>query len=251
MHGATLARASALGARTTASSSSAATASRPAAPLRGVGAPGSRGGGRPGSLSRRRGVSIVAMAGRRKRQQKRKEKSSSSSPPASPSPASSGDPAASPASPSASTNDASPPRGPERLSQNDWAEIERQNAIAAAAKAAAPGPGPARDGILDKLLSSDAMLLFAVDGVCPELVNGRVAMFGFFTALIKELVTGQSFTTQLVRPCRGVVAWRAATCHVDSQQQPHVSNIHVIISPRLSSNHRSFRLRTDQPRRAA
>ncbi|EEH51027.1 uncharacterized protein MICPUCDRAFT_54682 [Micromonas pusilla CCMP1545] len=137
------------------------------------------------------------MAGRRKKQQKRKEKSSSSSPPASPSPASSGDPAASPASPSASTNDASPPRGPERLSQNDWAEIERQNAIAAAAKAAAPGPGPARDGILDKLLSSDAMLLFAVDGVCPELVNGRVAMFGFFTALIKELVTGQSFTTQL------------------------------------------------------
>ena len=96
----------------------------------------------------------------------------------------------------------------------------RKDAIAASAKAAAPGPGPARDGILDKLLSSDAMLLFAVDGVCPELVNGRVAMFGFFTALIKELVTGQSFTTQLVRPCRGVVARRAATCHVDSQQQP-------------------------------
>ena len=29
--------------------------------------------------------------------------------------------------------------------------------------------------------SSDAMLMFGVDGCVPEVVNGRVAMFGFFT----------------------------------------------------------------------
>ena len=41
------------------------------------------------------------------------------------------------------------------------------------------------------------MLLFAVDGAVPEVVNGRVAMLGFFTALIKELATGETFTSQL------------------------------------------------------
>ena len=61
----------------------------------------------------------------------------------------------------------------------------------------APAPGPAGTGILDKALGSDAMLLFAVDGAVPEVVNGRVAMFGFVTALVNELVTGKSFTTQL------------------------------------------------------
>lgn len=88
-------------------------------------------------------------------------------------------------------------RGPERLSARDWAEIESENARARDAMGAAPRPGPAGTGLIDKAFSSDAMLMFGVDGCVPEVVNGRVAMFGFVSALITELATGKSFTTQL------------------------------------------------------
>ena len=58
-------------------------------------------------------------------------------------------------------------------------------------------PAPAGDGLLERAFSADAQLLFAVDGCVPEVVNGRVAMFGFFTAALTEIFTGKSFTTQL------------------------------------------------------
>jgi hypothetical protein len=89
-------------------------------------------------------------------------------------------------------------RGPERLSKKDWAEIDAENARAREQLGSAQNSaGPAGTSFLDKALSADAMLLFSVDGCVPEVVNGRVAMFGFFTALLKELITGESFTTQL------------------------------------------------------
>ena len=50
---------------------------------------------------------------------------------------------------------------------------------------------------MERAFSADAQLLFAVDGCVPEVVNGRVAMFGFFTAALTEIFTGKSFTTQL------------------------------------------------------
>ena len=88
-------------------------------------------------------------------------------------------------------------RGPERLSQKDWAEIEAENTRARDAMGAAPAPGPAGTGLIDKAFSSDAMLMFGVDGCVPETVNGRVAMLGFVSAFFTELATGKSFTTQL------------------------------------------------------
>ena len=88
-------------------------------------------------------------------------------------------------------------RGPERLSKQDWAEIEAENTRAREAMGAAPAPGPAGTGLIDKAFSSDAMLMFGVDGCVPETVNGRVAMLGFVSAFFTELATGKSFTTQL------------------------------------------------------
>jgi hypothetical protein len=143
--------------------------------------------------SSRHGLRVVAMGRRSKSKKARRDAPDTAEAPvaaptsASPAPAAPAAPAARPAE----------QRGPERLSANDWAEIEAENARAREGLGSAPAPSPAGTSLLDKALSADAMLLFAVDGAVPEVVNGRVAMFGFFTALIKELATGESFTSQL------------------------------------------------------
>mmetsp|Transcript_19347 Transcript_19347/g.48340 ORF Transcript_19347/g.48340 Transcript_19347/m.48340 type:complete len:238 (+) Transcript_19347:428-1141(+) len=92
----------------------------------------------------------------------------------------------------------SQPRGPERLSAKDWDEIELENQRAKGMLGGPASAGPAGTGLLDKALSSDAMLTFGIDGCVPEAVNGRVAMLGFTSALLVEVATGRSFTTQLV-----------------------------------------------------
>ena len=140
-------------------------------------------------------ASIVAMAKRKKRKEKsrRKENEGGSAPaPAAPAPAA---PAQSPAAASAPAPAA--PAGRARDNEIDWAEIERNNEQARAAMGAPSTPAPAGDGLLERAFSADAQLLFAVDGCVPEVVNGRVAMFGFFTAALTEIFTGKSFTTQL------------------------------------------------------
>jgi len=52
-------------------------------------------------------------------------------------------------------------------------------------------------GAFDKALSVDSLLVFGCDGVLPELVNARVAMFGVLTGLVVEVTTGKSFVEQL------------------------------------------------------
>ena len=152
-----------------------------------------------GSSSARHGLRVLAMGRRSKSKKARQNKDA---------PAADAPVAALTSAPAAPAAPASVPaaqegrpgdqqKGPERLSAKDWAEIDAENARARETLAGAPSPGPAGTSMLDKALSADAMLLFAVDGCVPEVVNGRVAMFGFFTALVKELATGESFTTQL------------------------------------------------------
>lgn len=140
----------------------------------------------------RRAPRVVAMGRRSKKRKDRQRPNDDGS---------SGAPASAPATTSSAASPPAPPptlpRGPERLSAKDWAEIDAENERSRASLDPGPGPGPAGTGLLDKALGADAMLLFAVDGAVPEVVNGRVAMFGFVTALIVELTTGRSFTTQL------------------------------------------------------
>ena len=143
--------------------------------------------------SSRRGLRVVAMGRRSKSKKARRDAPDTAEAPVA-ARTSGSPPAAAPSAPGARPADQ---RGPERLSANDWAEIEAENARAREQLGSAPAPGPAGTSVLDKALSADAMLLFAVDGAVPEVVNGRVAMFGFFTALIKELATGETFTSQL------------------------------------------------------
>ena len=159
-------------------------------------APASR---RATPASGRRVARVVAMGRRAKSKKSRQKKGEGASAPAPVDGATAAAPAAAPVAAPAAAPAPSPetPRGPERLTAKDWAEIEEANERARATLEPAPAPGPAGTGILDKALGSDAMLLFAVDGAVPEVVNGRVAMFGFVTALVNELVTGKSFTTQL------------------------------------------------------
>ena len=138
--------------------------------------------------SSRHGLRVVAMGRRSKSKKARRD---------APDTAEASVAAPTPGAPAAPGARPADQRGPERLSASDWAEIEAENARARERLGSAPAPGPAGTSLLDKALSADAMLLFAVDGAVPEVVNGRVAMFGFFTALIKELATGESFTSQL------------------------------------------------------
>ena len=141
---------------------------------------------------------VVAMAGRKKRKdksRKAKQDKEGGSSPAAPASAPVETPAAGQAPVAAP---APPPARRARDNEVDWGEIERNNESArSAAGGSQSAPAPAGDGLLEKAFSADAQLLFAVDGCVPEVVNGRVAMFGFFTAMLNELITGKSFTTQL------------------------------------------------------
>jgi len=49
----------------------------------------------------------------------------------------------------------------------------------------------------ERALSVDSLLVFGADGVLPELVNARVAMFGVLTGVVVEVTTGKSFIEQL------------------------------------------------------
>ena len=46
-----------------------------------------------------------------------------------------------------------------------------------------------------KVLTPQQVLAF--EGWAPEVINGRLAMLGFLTAVVQEIATGQSFTEQL------------------------------------------------------
>jgi hypothetical protein len=45
-----------------------------------------------------------------------------------------------------------------------------------------------------KVLTPQQVLAF--EGWAPEVINGRLAMLGFLTAVVQEIATGQSFTEQ-------------------------------------------------------
>ena len=49
----------------------------------------------------------------------------------------------------------------------------------------------------ERALSVDSLLVFGCDGVLPEIVNARVAMFGVLTGTVVEVATGKSFAEQL------------------------------------------------------
>jgi hypothetical protein len=38
--------------------------------------------------------------------------------------------------------------------------------------------------------------VLAFEGWAPEVINGRLAMLGFLTAVVQEVATGHSFATQ-------------------------------------------------------
>ena len=44
----------------------------------------------------------------------------------------------------------------------------------------------------ERALSVDSLLVFGCDGVLPEIVNARVAMFGVLTGTVVEVATGKS-----------------------------------------------------------
>jgi hypothetical protein len=48
------------------------------------------------------------------------------------------------------------------------------------------------------LLSVDFLLLFGVDGVLPEIINGRCAMIGILSGFINEVIMKKSLTEQLL-----------------------------------------------------
>lgn len=51
---------------------------------------------------------------------------------------------------------------------------------------------------LNTLLSVDFLLLFGVDGVLPEIINGRCAMIGILSGFINEVIMKKSLTEQLL-----------------------------------------------------
>ena len=135
------------------------------------------------------------------------------------------------------------PRAPDRQGLGRDRGGERARARHLAAREVAPGP--AGTGILDKALGADAMLLFGVDGAVPEVVNGRVAMFGFVTALVNELrhrqelhhparlqprSTGASFTIIAL-----VIAGTLAPCVMaDPKRNPLPGRAHRQVPPRAA-----------------
>jgi len=155
----------------------------------------------------RHGLRVIAMGRRSKIKKARQAPDTEDAPvsvPTSAAPAAPAQPAAQPATPTTAKEarrvfgSQGQESGPTRLSAKEWSEIEEENKRAREMQGGpASSAGPAGTSVLDKALSADAMLLFAVDGAVPEVVNGRVAMFGFFTALVKELITGETFTSQL------------------------------------------------------
>ena len=153
---------------------------------------------RTASRVTRSGLHVVAMGRRSKSKKARKNRSESGAQTVvSTAPAAPAAPVQPQQQPAAGAQSAGDQRGPERLSREDWAEIEAANQRAREAMGDAPAPGPAGTGILDMAFSADSMLMFGVDGCVPEVVNGRVAMLGFVSAFVTELATGRSFTTQL------------------------------------------------------
>jgi len=143
--------------------------------------------------------------------------------------------------------------GPERLSDREWAEIDASNQQARDAQGAAAQPGPAGTGFLDKALGSDAMLLFGVDGCVPETVNGRVAMFGFSSAIVTEMATGRSFTTQLAFNLTHGISLAIATTMIVAtlapafMAKPEVGPASVLASSSSSSSGSFFFLACDGP----
>jgi len=105
-------------------------------------------------------------------------------------------------------DDASAPRAPEPVKIEAMKEIESENArLAPGAKAAreeAFRTMMAREKMrednrsaAERALSVDSLLVFGCDGVLPEIVNARVAMFGVLTGTVVEVATGKSFAEQL------------------------------------------------------
>ena len=97
---------------------------------------------------------------------------------------------------------------PEPVAMDAMREIERANARAMPAAERAREEAfrtmmrraKAREDKLnaaERALSVDSLLVFGADGVLPELVNARVAMFGVLTGLVVEVTTGKSFFEQL------------------------------------------------------
>lgn len=103
---------------------------------------------------------------------------------------------------------ASAPRAPEPVKIEAMKEIESVNARLA------PGAAKAREEAFrammarekmrednrspaERALSVDSLLVFGCDGVLPEIVNARVAMFGVLTGTVVEVTTGKSFAEQL------------------------------------------------------
>jgi len=97
---------------------------------------------------------------------------------------------------------------PEPVAIDAMREIERANARAMPAAARAReeafrtmmARAKAREDkstAAERALSVDSLLVFGADGVLPELVNARVAMFGVLTGVVVEVTTGKSFIEQL------------------------------------------------------